>query len=292
MAIRPATIIDGMAPATPMPTPTPNVASRIRGTLGATLAGGAEPGDQRDARRERQPRAEARGEPRAERREQAHAQDRDRRQQPGRSRPRGRGRRGSAAAAGRWRGAAWRSASDATNRPTTTAMGTRGAGGRHAPDAIGRRRAARSRRASVAGSATAVEEPVEDLAEHRLVRGRAMEQRHRRAQLDRVDPAEDVLRRAALRSRARWPAHSRSRGPSTGWARYARASSSERDRVEPRHLALPEPGDLREHEPHPVAGLAAGAQLGHDARVHALLGRDEALEVVRHRPIVRHTRRR
>ena len=35
--IRPATIIEGMAPATPMPRPTPNVASRRRGTPGTKL---------------------------------------------------------------------------------------------------------------------------------------------------------------------------------------------------------------------------------------------------------------
>ena len=59
IAIRPATIIDGMAPATPIPTPTPNVASRINGTLGATLRATPKPAIKRDARRERDPRTEA-----------------------------------------------------------------------------------------------------------------------------------------------------------------------------------------------------------------------------------------
>lgn len=38
---------------------------------------------------------------------------------------------------------------------------------------------------------------VEDLAEHRLTGGGVHEQRDRRAQLHRVDSAEDLLRRAA-----------------------------------------------------------------------------------------------
>ena len=77
-------------------------------------------------------------------------------------------------------------------------------------------------------------------------------------------------------------AHSTSRGPSTGCSGYARASSSERDRVALRHGAAAEPRDLREDEPHPVAGLAAGAQLREGARRRCrllILRGDEALEV-------------
>ena len=47
----------------------------------------------------------------------------------------------------------------------------------------------------------------------------------------------------------------------------------------PRHLAPPEARDLREHEPDPVAGLAAGPELGERPVVDAVLGRDEPLEV-------------
>ena len=84
------------------------------------------------------------------------------------------------------------------------------------------------------------------------------------------------------------PAHSRRRAPRTGWARYARLV--ERcDRVEPRHLAPPEARDLREHEPHPVPGLAAGAELGEDAVVDVLLGDDEALAGRHPRPDCRGT---
>ena len=127
MAIRPATIIDGIAPATPIPTPTPNVASRIKGTLGATLRAAPNPaisamhaanaslGPSRDASRGpnganspmhstgmvvSNPAAAA-------------------------ERPRSPRISGSSGPIER---TCWRSASEAMNRPTTTAIGTRGAG--------------------------------------------------------------------------------------------------------------------------------------------------------------------
>lgn len=56
------------------------------------------------------------------------------------------------------------------------------------------------------------------------------------------------------------------------------------DRVRLRRRAAAQPSDLREDEPHPVTGLAAGAQLGERllVRAVAVLGGDEALEVVTH----------
>ena len=53
------------------------------------------------------------------------------------------------------------------------------------------------------------------------------------------------------------------------------------DRVALRRWAPAQPRDLREHEPHPVAGLVAGAQLGQRLVVGAalVLGLDEAFEI-------------
>ena len=75
-------------------------------------------------------------------------------------------------------------------------------------------------------------------------------------------------------------AHSRRRGPSTGCARKARASSSEAI-ASAGDRAAAQARDLREDEPHPVARLAAGAELRERLVVGAagVLGGHEALEV-------------
>ena len=52
-----------------------------------------------------------------------------------------------------------------------------------------------------------------------------------------------------------------------------------RHAVEPRHLAAPQAGELREDEPDPMPGLASRTQLVQDTLVHARLGLDEALQV-------------
>src|SRR5437588_12957547 len=56
--------------------------------------------------------------------------------------------------------------------------------------------------------------------------------------------------------------------------------SQTRDGIRSRHRALPQAGDLRKHEPHPVAGLATAQQLFESAPVRAtrVLGTDESLE--------------
>ena len=63
------------------------------------------------------------------------------------------------------------------------------------------------------------------------------------------------------------------------------------DRIRPRHSAAPEPGDLREDEPHPVTGLTSIAKLCDCALVRAApdLCSDEALEI--HAPDVSARRR-
>ena len=63
-----------------------------------------------------------------------------------------------------------------------------------------------------------------------------------------------------------------------------------REAVELRRPAAAERAQLREHEPHPVAGLAAGAELAPDRRPDRFLRRDEAIESgragVRHGPTI------
>ena len=124
--MRPATIIDGMAPATPIPTPTPNVASgsAARSARRCVTTPNPRSSAMHAANASRGPSRDA--EARADRREQAHAQHGDRREQPGR-----RGGQVEVApdqrqAAARSRGSCWRSASEAMNSPATTATGTRG----------------------------------------------------------------------------------------------------------------------------------------------------------------------
>ena len=256
--------------------------------VGRDAPGGAEPGDQRDARRERQPRPEARRQPRAERREQPHAQDRDGRQQPGRRR-----REAEVGADQRQQRPdgeeLLRSASDATNSPTTTAMGTRGAGD-DTPRCY-RTSWGRPSRSSVAGSATPPKNRSRTSPEHRLVRSRAMEQRHRRAQLDRVDPAEDVLRRAALGSRARSPRTraAAARAPGGRGTRGPRRATRSRRTATSRSARARRPAGTRT--------TSSGRSCGRRAAPPRRPGTRPAWAATKRsrscvmRPIVRHTRR-
>ena len=100
----------------------------------------------------------------------------------------------------------WRSASEATNRPATTARGTRGEADDTRPmlsDADGR--PAQARRSSVAGSGSPPNQRSSTRPEDRRRPGPREEQRHRRAELDGVDRAEHVLRRCGPARRRRWP---------------------------------------------------------------------------------------
>lgn len=54
-----------------------------------------------------------------------------------------------------------------------------------------------------------------------------------------------------------------------------------RDAEQLRGGTASEAGELRKDEPHPVALLGAGAELGKDGFIDAVLGVDEALEIVR-----------
>ena len=64
------------------------------------------------------------------------------------------------------------------------------------------------------------------------------------------------------------------------------------ERIQLRHLAASESGDLGEDEPHPVTALAPGAQLLEGAVVDGarVLGGGESAEVVRHNPMLPHPR--
>jgi len=131
------------------------------------------------------------------------------------------------------------------------------------------------------GVGEAVEILVQDLAEHGFGGGGAGEQGHRGAELERVDLAEDLLGGAAGQAGEDGGAFGQPRaenrvgqvGPGLG---------QRADRVQPGRRAVAQAGDLREDEPHPVAGLAAGPQLGGGAVVGAagVLGGHEPLQIV------------
>ena len=116
----------------------------------------------------------------------------------------------------------------------------------------------------------ATEEPIEDPANRPLVRRGAMEQGHRRAQLHGVDAAEDVLRRTALGREHDRRALPKAR-PEDRVVEVRPCLVERRDGVDSRHLAPPQARDLREHEPHPVAALPAGPQLGDHAVIDPVL---------------------
>ena len=125
--------------------------------------------------------------------------------------------------------------------------------------------------ASVASSGSPAVEAVEDPREDGLLGGGPMEQRHRRADLHRIERAEDLLRRPAL-ERGHDRAHSRRRSTQ---GRVGEVGARLRERADGERLrrrAAPEARDLGKDEPDPVAGLAATAQLVENARVDVPLG--------------------
>ncbi len=110
----------------------------------------------------------------------------------------------------------------------------------------------------------------------------AMEERHRRAQLHRVDAAEDPFGCSPLDrqdERGAFPeAGAKDRIGEVGTRLVERL-----DRVVLGGRAAPEARDLRKDEPDPMAGLAAAPQLLEHAVVDARLRLPESTEVVRHR---------
>src|ERR1700761_2092569 len=124
----------------------------------------------------------------------------------------------------------------------------------------------------------------EGLGKHPAVNGIILrgpgEQGHRGAELAGVDPAEDGLGVLTVKLGEDPGALGQPRAEHR-MAQIGARPPPRRDRVTLRHRTLPQTGDLGEDEPHPVPGLAPGAQLGDGPLVHAVLGGDKAREVVR-----------
>ena len=121
---------------------------------------------------------------------------------------------------------------------------------------------------------------IDDLLEDRLIGIGMREEGHRGAQFDRVNAAEDVLcGKSAMRG-------DDLRALDQPWTKHGMREVDLRlgkivDRVRLGHAATSEAGDLREHEPHPMTGLASVAQFRYrpPIRASAVLSCDEALEV-------------
>jgi hypothetical protein len=148
------------------------------------------------------------------------------------------------------------------------------------------RAAVRERRIAIAqpslglGIGHAPEVLVKNRVINRIILRCASEQRHRRAQLDGVDPAEDRLGVAS----SQLGEHAGALGQPRTQHRMLEIGPrflERRDRVALRHRAHAQAVELRKHEPHPVSGLAPRAQLAEGRLIDALLGGDEAPQVVR-----------
>jgi hypothetical protein len=121
---------------------------------------------------------------------------------------------------------------------------------------------------------------IDDLLEDRLIGIGMRKERHRGAQLDRVNATEDVfgakstMRRNDLGTIDEPCSEHRMREVSLRLSQIA-------DRVRLGHGAAAEPSDLWEDEPHPMTDLASVAQLRYrpPIRASAVLSCDEALEV-------------
>src|SRR5207342_2786542 len=123
----------------------------------------------------------------------------------------------------------------------------------------------------------AAEVLAQGIGEQRLVRSGVPEQGHARAELEVVRRAEQRVRIVAGAQRepgAFAQAFAQQRVGEIG-ARFVQR----RQAVVLRGRALAESTQLREHEPHPVAGLAAVAQFVDDVVIDGGLGIDEALQV-------------
>ena len=123
---------------------------------------------------------------------------------------------------------------------------------------------------------------VEDLLEDRFPGLGTVKQSHRRPQLHRVDLTEDVRRAAPVQL------SEDERALDQSWSEHrvgkVRLGLLERrDRVPPGGRAVPEAGELREHEPHPVRPLAPRAQLVTHGLVDSavVLGVNESLQAPR-----------
>ncbi len=124
-------------------------------------------------------------------------------------------------------------------------------------------------------------EVVEDPGEDRgrvLVRG-GLEEGHARAQLLRVDGAEHD-HRVGVGQVGEGSCALDEPGAEHRVGEVGAGLGEPGDGIPAGGLAVAETGDLGQDEPHPVAALAAGAQLGEGGGIRALLGPDEALEVV------------
>ena len=121
---------------------------------------------------------------------------------------------------------------------------------------------------------------IDDLLEDGLIRIGMRKERHRRAQLDRVNATEDVfcgkstMRPNDLGTLDEPCSEHRMRKISLRLSQIA-------DRVRLGHRTAPEPCDLREDEPHPMTGLAPISQLRDRplVRAAAVLRPDETLEI-------------
>ena len=119
---------------------------------------------------------------------------------------------------------------------------------------------------------------VQHLAEQRLVRVGVREQGHRRAELLRVDRPHDLHRVVDVEVGERTGALDQPRPEHR--VGHVGAGLAEVRQGEPlRHAAAAEPGELREHEPHPVRALLPLPQLGERLVVGLGLGVEEPLEV-------------
>ena len=134
----------------------------------------------------------------------------------------------------------------------------------------------------MAASGSPVEVLREDRLEDALLRVRPEEESHRGVQLPLVDSTEDLHRGAALEAGHNPGAfdqpRTQHRVPQVG-LRFIHS----RDGIFPRGGALPQPGELREHEPHPVAALGTLAEFVEGPLIGSarVLGQDKPFQVVR-----------
>jgi hypothetical protein len=121
---------------------------------------------------------------------------------------------------------------------------------------------------------------LDDLFEDRLIRIGLSEKCHGGSELDRVDPAEDLLRAESLMGGDELGAFHQPR-PEHRMCQVGPGLRKIADRVCLGHGTAPEPCDLREDEPHPVTGLAPVSQLRDRSlvRAAAVLRPDETLEI-------------
>jgi hypothetical protein len=111
----------------------------------------------------------------------------------------------------------------------------------------------------------------------RILRG-AAEQRHAGPELQVIRGAQDVVDRFPLNRYHELRAFYKAR-TENGMAKIRPGLGERGDGIPTRHSADTEPRNLGKHEPHPMTGLAAAAQLGEHAFVNGVLPFDEPLEI-------------